>query len=219
MTTEPAESVRLAALLVVICVASAWNAAAMSPEQIDRAIVTGQQAAKEKDVPGAITIGRNKPTGDYLFELFVSRYTRTTEYVYMATTCEMWVPWMAFVAEQNSAVIDRPFIDDWCLGKDLLAIAVVPESEAATAARAALLRVTFDGPPVTEVELLVDGKAVPPVDDSHFGDFGGGTGLLYYERSVLKYAATVEVVATIKDKPIGVRFKKKKLDLIRQEKP
>jgi len=162
----------------MVCVGSAWNAAAMTPEQIDRAIAKGQQAAKEKDVPGAITIGRNKPAGDYLFELLVSRYTRTAEYVYMATTCEMWVPWMAFVAEQNSAVIDRPFIDEWCLGKDLLAIAVVPESEAATAARAALLRVTFDGPPVTGVELVVDGKAVPPVDDSRFGDFGEGTGLL-----------------------------------------
>ena len=215
MTTEPAESVRLAALLVVICVASAWNAAAMSPEQIDRAIAKGRQAAKEKDVPGAITVGRDKPAGDYLFELLVSRFTRTAEYVYTATTCEMWVPWMAFVAEQNSAILDRSFIDEWCLDKDLLAIAVIPETAAESAARVALLRATFDGPPVTGVELVVDGKVVQPIDDSHFSEFGEGSGLLYYERGVLEGAGKVEIVATIEDKPVAVRFKERKLKLFR----
>jgi len=215
MTANLCQIGRLTASAVLICVAFVWNAAAMTPDQIDWAIANGRQASKETDVPGAITVGRNKPAGDYLFELLVSRYTRTAEYVYMATTCEMWVPWMAFVAEQNNAVLDRSFIDEWCLDKDLLAIAVIPENAADSAARVALLRATFDGPPVTGVELVVDGKVVQPIDDSHFNEFGEGTGLLYYEKSVLKGADKVEIVATIEDRPVGVRFKKKKLDLFR----
>ena len=75
MTVNMRRIARLTTCAVLICIPSVWNASAMTPEQIDQAIAKGRQAAKEKDVPGAITVGRDKPAGDYLFELLVSRFT------------------------------------------------------------------------------------------------------------------------------------------------
>ena len=57
---------------------------------------------------------------------------------------------------------------------------------------------------------------ISPVDDSHFSEFGEGTALLYFERSALANAKDVVVSATIKDKPVAVKFRKKKLEQILQ---
>lgn len=204
----------LCSVLLAVVTLTGSPSAAMTAEEIDSAITKGQQAKAEKDVLGAIKLGRNKPAGQYMLELFVDPYTRKKEYAYFATTCGMWVPWMAHVAQQDNAVLDREFIDEWCLDKDWVAIAVVPEGEGATAARVALGRVPLDNAPVTGLELQVDGKRISPVDDSHFSEFGEGTALLYFERSALRNAQDVVVSATIKDKPVAVKFKKNKLDQI-----
>ncbi len=199
-------------VMLTVVTMAASPSAAMTAEEIDDAITKGQQARAEKDVPGAIKLGRNKPTGQYMLELFVDPYTRKKEYAYFATACHLWVPWMAHVAQQNSAVLDREFIDEWCLDRDWVAFAVVPESEGATAARVALGRVPLDNAPVTALEVRVDGKQLTPVDDSHFSEYGEGTALLYFERDELASAREVLVTATIKDKPVSVRSKRKKLD-------
>jgi len=202
----------LCSVLLAVVTLTGSPSAAMTAKEIDAAITKGQTAKAEKDVPGAIKLGRNKPAGQYMLELFVDPYTRKKEYAYFATTCDMWVPWMAHVAQQDNAVLDREFIDAWCLDKDWVAIAVVPEGEGATAARVALGRVPLDNAPVTALEVSVDGKKITPVDDSHFRDYGEGTALVYFEGSSLRGANEVIVTATIKDKPVSVRPKKKKLD-------
>ena len=206
----------LCSVLLAVVTLTGSPSAAMTAEEIDTAITKGETEKAEKDVPGAIKLGRNKPAGQYMLELFVDPYTRKKEYAYFATTCDMWVPWMAHVAQQDNAVLDREFIDAWCLDKDWVAIAVVPEGEGATAARVALGRVPLDNAPVTGLELQVDGERVSPVDDSHFSELGEGTALLYFERSALANARDVVVSATIKDKPVAVKFRKKKLEQILQ---
>lgn len=213
MMRSPMRLLVSCALVLASAGVTALPSRAMTSEEIDAAIAQGQQAKTEKELPGAIKLGRNKPTGQYMLELFVDPYTRKKEYAYFATACHLWVPWMAHVAQQDNAVLDREFIDEWCLDKDWVAFSVVTEGEGRAAVGVAVQgRIPLDNAPVTALEVRVDGKKLTPVNDSHFSEYGEGTALLYFERDALANAREVVVTATIKDKPVSVKPKRKKLD-------
>lgn len=208
-------SISASAVLLALLSLLGTPVTAMTAEEIEAAITEGQRSSGEKETPAAITIGRNKPAGQYMLEIFVDDFSRKADYIYTATTCELWVPWMAYEAESNSAVLDRDYVNEWCLDKDLVAIGVVQAGTGRAAFTVATGRIPLKNAPVTGLELIVDGRNVPPANDQHFDDYGEGNALLYFERSVLDNAKEVVISATIKDKPVRVRFKKKKLDLIR----
>ena len=93
MTTKLPVSLLTATLLVPLLLA--MPAGALTKQEIDAAIARGELTKNPKELPGKVVLGRNKPRAQYMVELFVSRYTRTAEFVHSTTTCEVWVPWMA----------------------------------------------------------------------------------------------------------------------------
>lgn len=187
----------VAALLLSVGAAVA-QAAALTPQEIDKQIARGAKALTFRDAPAYLVVGSLQ--GDVTLLRSEQMKLADNNYVVLARSCRPWIAAISFAATMDGKVFDRSRVDSVCKDADFLEVAV-----AVSGAKDFLLAPPVDGNlnalvpvplnPITAVFVELDGQRISTLPAPSIGT--GNLSVITNETSGIKAAKKIRVVVTI----------------------